>query len=73
MTLQLTKGLFNGFCNMSRCTSKLLATWYNHGSREYYCKSCANRLNHDEFNQRNSQRLFGHDLCTEGEFNQPIN
>ena len=63
------KGLFNGTCNLSSCTSGNPATWYNHGSLEYYCKGCAMRLNRDEFNKREADRLWGHDLCTEGEHN----
>jgi len=61
------KGEYQGLCNMSSCKTKNPATWYNHGSRKYYCPSCAHRLNSDEFNQRDAERLFGHDLCTEGE------
>lgn len=61
------KGVFNGVCNMSSCTSQKPATWYNHGSYAYYCKSCAMRLNIDEYNKRDAQRRFGHELCTDGD------
>lgn len=60
------KGEYKGICNITRCDNEN-AEWYNHGTRKYYCKSCAIRLNNDEFNKRDAQRLFGHDLCTEGE------
>jgi len=60
-----TKGKINGICNMSSCQTGDKATWYNHGSYAYYCKSCAKRLNSDPYNQRDAYRLFGHDLCTD--------
>lgn len=60
------KGAFNGICNMSSCTSKLPANWYNHGSYAYYCKKCAIRLNSDPYNSRDAIRMFGHTLCTFG-------
>jgi len=59
------KGEYNGVCNLTACTSGKPATWYNHGSQAYYCRSCAMRLNNDPFNKRDAERLFGHDLCTE--------
>lgn len=52
---------------MSSCTTGEPATWYNHGSRAHYCPACASRLNHDEVNAREAERLFGHTLCTEVE------
>lgn len=61
------KGYFNGTCNLTRCKTGLPATWYNHGSMAYYCEDCAKELNADPYNQRDAIRLFGHDLCTEGE------
>jgi hypothetical protein len=61
------KGQYLGTCNMSSCETGNVADWYNHGSQAYYCKGCAKRLNHDEFNQRDAAKLLGHDLCTEGE------
>jgi len=61
------KGEYLGLCNLSSCTSQLPATWYNHGSYAYYCRPCAMRLNADPYNKRDAQRLFGHELCTEGE------
>lgn len=64
------KGEYNGVCNMSSCNTGIPATWYNHGSYTYYCPKCAKRLNSDEYNKRDAQRLFGHNLCTEGEHKQ---
>lgn len=61
----MTKGEKNGKCNITRCETGDPATWYNHSTRKYYCKSCAMRLNHDPYNKRDAMRLFGHDLCTE--------
>lgn len=61
------KGKFNGLCNLSSCKSGKPATWYNHGSQAFYCKGCAMRLNSDPYNHRDALRLFGHELCTEGE------
>jgi hypothetical protein len=58
------KGELNGTCNLSSCTSKQPATWYNHGSREHYCEKCAKRLNADPFNRRDAHARFGHELCT---------
>jgi hypothetical protein len=63
----MNKGDFNGVCNLTRCTSGAKATWYNHGSRKYYCKGCAMMLNADPFNKRDAMRLFSHELCTEGQ------
>ena len=63
----MSKGTFNGVCNMSSCKTGNPATWYNHGSYAYYCKSCAMRLNADPYNARDAQRSFGHALCTPGE------
>lgn len=60
------KGDFEGTCNITACSTGLPATWYNHSTRKYYCESCASRLNVDEFNRRDAQRMFGHDLCTPG-------
>ncbi len=62
----MSKGDYNGTCNITACKTMLPATWYNHSTRLYYCTECANRLNNDSFNKRDSLRAFGHDLCTEG-------
>ena len=62
----MNKGQFNGTCNLTACTTRQPATWYNHGSRAYYCPSCAKRLSEDPFNRVDAMRLFGHSLCTEG-------
>jgi hypothetical protein len=61
------KGQFNGTCNLSRCKTGDKATWWNHGSYNFYCPSCASMLNNDDFNKRDAMRLFGHELCTEGQ------
>jgi uncharacterized Zn ribbon protein len=58
------KGKLNGSCNITSCQKPNSATWYNHSTRKYYCESCANRLNNDEFNKRDAMKMFGHDLCT---------
>jgi hypothetical protein len=58
------KGLFNGNCNRTAC-QKPEATWYNHSTQAYYCAECANLINFH--NRLDAMRLFGHDLCTEGE------
>lgn len=59
------KGEFNGSCNITACQKPNSATWFNHSTQKYYCKECAHRLNTDECNKRDAQRLFGHELCTE--------
>lgn len=59
------KGDYNQECNITSCQKPNSATWYNHSTRKYYCESCAERLNNDEFNKRDAMRLYGHDLCTE--------
>lgn len=59
------KGEYLGSCNITACQKPASATWYNHSTRKYYCKSCAMRLNNDPHNKKDSLRLFGHDLCTE--------
>lgn len=61
------KGKYVGSCNRSACL-RPGANWYNHGSYAYYCARCAHELNEDPFNKREAMQLFGHDLCTEGEF-----
>ena len=59
------KGEYLGLCNLSSCTTHKPATYYNYGTSKYYCKECAERLNNDEYNQRDAMRMFGHDLCIE--------
>lgn len=68
MDKEPAKGDFGGQCNLSRCKSGLPATWYNYGTRYYYCRECANELNSDPYNMRDAMRLFGHELCIDGEF-----
>ena len=58
------KGQYGEECNITACQKPNSAFWYNHFNNQYYCESCANRLNNDEFNKRDSQRLLGHEMCT---------
>jgi len=60
------KGSYKEECNLTSCQKPDSATWYNHSTRKYYCKSCAMRLNSDPYNYRDAQKLFGHNLLTEG-------
>lgn len=60
------KGNFKEECNITSCQKPNSATWYNHSTKKYYCTECANRLNNDPYNKRDSHRLFGHDLLTKG-------
>lgn len=62
----MEKGDYNGSCNITACQRPNSATWYNHSTRKYYCPSCAIRLNTDPFNKRDSERIWGHTLCTYG-------
>lgn len=61
------KGKYMGSCNRSSCLAPG-AYWYNHSTRKYYCENCAHWLNTDDFNRRDALLLYGHDLCTEGEY-----
>lgn len=61
------KGEFGGSCNRSACL-KPHATWYNHSTRLYYCRECANLMN--AVNRSDAQRLYGHELCTYGLYSQ---
>ena len=58
------KGQYGEECNITACQKPNSAFWYNHLNHQYYCESCANRLNNDEFNKRDAQRLLGHEMCT---------
>lgn len=58
------KGQYGEECNITACQKPNSAFWYNHFNHQYYCESCANRLNNDEFNKKDSQRLLGHEMCT---------
>ncbi|MDR9847063.1 hypothetical protein [Herbaspirillum huttiense] len=40
------KGVMGGNCNVTAC-QKPGATWWNIGSRAYYCRSCAEAINRD--------------------------
>ena len=61
------KGDFNGSCNITACQKPNSATWFNHSTRKYYCKSCAMRLNSDPYNNSYAQKELGHNLLTQGE------
>jgi hypothetical protein len=62
------KGKYGGSCNITRCQRPNSATWYNHSTRKYYCRGCACELNYDRFNHRDAMEMWGHFLCTEGEY-----
>lgn len=62
----MEKGTHNGKCNITACNTGKPAEWYNHSTCAFYCTPCAIKLNSDEFNKRDAQRLFGHNLCTFG-------
>ena len=62
------KGEFEGSCNITRCQRPNSATWFNHSTRKYYCRSCAHDLNYDSFNRREALEMWGHLLCTEGKY-----
>lgn len=59
----LDKGEYDAECNRTACVSKN-AKWFNHSTRKYYCRSCAEKIN--LYNRQDAYRLFGHDLCTFG-------
>ncbi len=65
--LAADKGEFEGSCNITRCQRPNSATWFNHSTRKYYCRSCAHTLNFDSFNRKDALEMWGHLLCTEGE------
>ena len=65
-TLAADKGEFGGSCNITHCQRPNSATWYNHSTRKYYCRSCAHTLNYDQFNRKDALEVWGHLLCTEG-------
>jgi hypothetical protein len=39
----LVKGAEGGECNRGVCTTKN-ARWYNHSTRKWYCRDCAQRI-----------------------------
>ena len=65
--LAADKGDFRGSCNITRCQRPNSATWFNHSTRKYYCRSCAHDLNYDHFNRKDAMEMWGHLLCTEGQ------
>lgn len=58
------KGEYGQECNITACQKPNSAYWYNHFNQKYYCEDCASRLNNDEYNKRDAQRLLGHQMCT---------
>lgn len=64
--LAADKGEYGGSCNITRCQRPNSATWFNHSTRKYYCRSCAHDLNYDTFNCKDAMDMWGHLLCTEG-------
>lgn len=58
------KGEYGQECNITSCQKPNSAIWYNHFNHKYYCETCANRLNNDEFNKRDYMRILGHEMCT---------
>lgn len=63
----MEKGEYNGICNVTACDTKQKATYYHRSARMYYCKECADRINNDSFNKRDSMHLYGNpNLCIEG-------
>lgn len=58
------KGDYGQECNITACQKPNSAYWYNHFNQKYYCEDCASRLNNDEYNKRDAQRLLGHQMCT---------
>lgn len=55
------KGAYEGVCNRTACTTNLSALYYNHSTREHYCRECAKMIN--EMNPE-SYQMYGHELCT---------
>ncbi len=64
----MKKGQYLGKCNRTACDSQN-AIYYNHSTKEHYCPQCARTLN--MYNPE-SQRLFGHELCTISPLFEPI-
>lgn len=62
------KGIKNGNCNRTSC-QKPGAVYYNHSTRLYYCKTCADEIN--RVNRADAMRMFGHELCTIDESTPP--
>ena len=68
-TLTRGKGEKGGNCNRTHCQKPASEDrdgirWFNHSTRKYYCLACAWDLNEDRFNKADSQRIWGHNLCT---------
>ena len=61
----MVKGLYKGFCNRTACQLPNSAIYFNHSTRKYYCRHCADEIN--SCNRIEAMLQFGHDLCTLGE------
>lgn len=48
-------------CHRRACDSNH-DNYFNHSTRAFYCKSCAESLNTS--NRYDAEKLYGHDLCT---------
>lgn len=48
---KLNKGQEGGACNRQKCQAEP-ALWYSHGSGAWYCESCRNSIEFDDFNKR---------------------
>lgn len=55
------KGEFNDVCNRKVCDKKE-AVYYNHYTKQYYCKDCAKLIN--DANRIDAHDMYGHELCT---------
>ena len=57
------KGDKGGSCNREAC-QRPGAYWFNHSTKRYYCRTCAEWLNTDVVNREYAANNFGHTLCT---------
>lgn len=53
------KGQLGGSCNRQACQAPG-ATWWNAGTRAYYCAACAHEINRAN---PDATTLYGHQLC----------
>lgn len=58
------KGLKNGSCNRSACQQPG-ATWYNSGSRAYYCTKCAGMINDAHMGRTMFEQSMRTPLCVD--------
>jgi|SRR5579859_7194666 len=43
--VHISRGAYNGKCNIMRCITVLPANWYNASTHAYYCLNCADYIN----------------------------